>query len=122
MMLCSKIVISIFTSFIIIIVNQKKLNVLSQSGEVGREIVYNIKLRPRPRITIVGQGPTAPAAGAGGCCLVIFLSSIISSPWRAAQYRLKYCSKGQLNPKQPNNHHDVKLPSLKCDLNFQEWL
>ena len=66
MMLCSKIVISIFTSFIIIIVNQKKLNVLSQSGEVGREIVYNIKLRPRPRITIVGQGPTAPAVGAGG--------------------------------------------------------
>ena len=36
--------------------------------------------------TIVGQGPTVLAVGAGGCCLDIFLSSVISllSAWETA--------------------------------------
>ena len=52
----------------------------------------------RPAILIlVGQGPTALAAGAG--CLDIFsLISPISIPspslWETARYRLKYCLKG----------------------------
>ena len=56
----------------------------------------------------VGQGPTALAVGAGGGCLDIFLSSITSflspSLWETARYRLKYCLKGPLSPKQPTNH------------------
>ena len=62
----------------------------------------------RPTIwVIVGQGPIALAVGAGGGCLDIFLSSILyslsPSLWETARYRLKYCLKGPLNPKQPTN-------------------
>ena len=57
---------------------------------------------------IVGQGPIALAVGAGGGCLVIFsliyLFSFLSpSLCETARYRLKYCLKRPLNPKQPTN-------------------
>ena len=56
---------------------------------------------------IVGQGPIVLAVGAGGGVWTFFLSSIffLLSPflWETAQYRLKYCLKGPLNPKQPTN-------------------
>ena len=64
----------------------------------------------RPTIWItVGQGPTALAAGAGGRCLDIFILIYPFSPfspslWETARYRLKYCLKGPLNPKQPTNN------------------
>ena len=60
----------------------------------------------RPTIWItVGQGPTALAVGAGGGCLDIFtliypFSPLSPSLGETAQYRLKYCLKGPLNPKQ----------------------
>ena len=57
---------------------------------------------------IVGQGPVALAVGAGGGCLDIFslicpFSPLSPSLWETARYRLKYCLKGPLNPKQPTN-------------------
>ena len=57
---------------------------------------------------LVGQGPTALAVGAGGGCLDIFtlvyhFSPFSPSLWETARYRLKYCLKGPLNPKQPTN-------------------
>ena len=58
----------------------------------------------RPAIwMIVGQGPPALAIGAGGVCLDIFtlISPLSPSLWWTARYRLKYCLKGLLNPKQP---------------------
>ena len=63
--------------------------------------------RPTSLIT-VGQGPTALAVAAGGGCLNIFtliypFSSLSPSLWETARYRLKYCLKGPLNPKQPTN-------------------
>ena len=63
----------------------------------------------RPTIWItVRQGPTAFAVGAGGGCLDTFIliypfSPLSSSFWETGRYRLKYCLKGPLNPKQPNN-------------------
>ena len=56
----------------------------------------------------VGQGPTVLAVGAGGGCLDIFslvyhFSFLSPSLWETAQYRLKYCLKGPLSPKQPTN-------------------
>ena len=64
----------------------------------------------RPTILItVRQGPIALAIGAGGGGVVwtFLLSSILSllspSLWETARYRLKYCLKGPLNPKQPTN-------------------
>ena len=49
------------------------------------------------------------AVGAGAGCLDIFFShlsflfSFFLSLWETAQYRLKYCLKGPLRPKQPTN-------------------
>ena len=62
----------------------------------------------RPTILItVGQGPTALAVGAGEGCLDIFTLICPFSPllplWETARYRLKYCVKGPLNPRQPTN-------------------
>ena len=65
----------------------------------------------RPTIwIIVGQGPTAPAVGAGWGCLDIFtlicsFSSLSPSLWETARYRLKYCLKGPSNRKQPTNQN-----------------
>ena len=57
---------------------------------------------------IVGQGPIALAVGVDGGCLGIFIllypfSPLFPSLWETARYRLKYCLKGPLNPKQPTN-------------------
>ena len=55
----------------------------------------------------VGQGPIVLAVGAGGGCLDFFLSSIFSLFFlpllETVRYRLKYCLKGPLNPKQSTN-------------------
>ena len=52
----------------------------------------------------VGQGPTALAESAGWVVWTFLFSTILSpSLWETARYRLKYCLKGPLNPKQPTN-------------------
>ena len=56
----------------------------------------------------VGQGPIVLSVGAGGGCLDIFsliyqFSFLCPSLWETARYRLKYCLKGPLSPKQPTN-------------------
>ena len=56
----------------------------------------------------VGQGLTVLAVGADGGCLDIFslvyhFSILSPSLWETARYRLKYCLKGPLSPKQPTN-------------------
>ena len=64
----------------------------------------------RPTIWIsVGQRPTVLAVGAGGGCLDSFtliypFSPLSPSLWETARYRLKYCLKGLLNPKQPTKN------------------
>ena len=63
---------------------------------------------------IVGQGPTVLVVGAGGGCLDIFslvyhFSFLSPSLWETARYRLKYCLKGPLSPKQPTNQHHIFL-------------
>ena len=69
----------------------------------------------RPTILItVGQGPIALAVGAGGGGLDIFtllypFSPLSPSLWETARYRLKYCLKGPLNPKQPTNQPTSRL-------------
>ena len=66
-------------------------------------------------LNTVGQGPSALAVGAGGGCLDIFalicpFSSLSPSLWETARYRLKYCLKGPLNPKQPTNRLAILRP------------
>ena len=76
-------------------------------GRVVRWCWVNFQFRPTIRIT-VGQGSIAFAVGVGGGCLDIFtliypFSPLSPSLWDTARYRLKYCLKGLLNPKQPTN-------------------
>ena len=60
------------------------------------------------KLPVPGQVPTALAVGAGGGCLDLFtliypFSSLSPSLWETVPYRLKYCLKGLVNPKQPTN-------------------
>ena len=66
----------------------------------------------------VGQGPIVLSVGAGGGCLGIFsliyhFSFLSPSLWETARYRLKYCLKGPLNPKQPTNRQCHVPKSLR---------
>ena len=66
----------------------------------------------RPTIYVI-VGPTALAVGAGGGGLDIFtliypFSPLSPSLWETARYRLKYCLKGPLNPKQPTNQNQKR--------------
>ena len=78
-------------------------------------------------------GPTTLAVGAGGCCLDIFslfyhFSFFSPYLWETARYRLKYCLKGPLSPKQPTNQPNYSRPIcrnnavLKQQLHFSEVL
>ena len=79
----------------------------------------------RPTIwMMVGQGPTVLAEGAGGGCLDIFtlvypFSSLSPSLWDTARYRLKYCLKGLLNPKQPTNQPMSHFCHCRPDKNHE---
>ena len=72
-------------------------------------VLGKLPLPGRPTIRIiVRQGLNALAVGAGGGYLDIFTlvylySSLSPSLWETARYRLKYCFKGPLSPKQPTN-------------------
>ena len=86
----------------------------------------------RPTIWITaGQGPTVLAVGVGGGCLDIFtliypFFPLSPSLWETARYRLKYCLKGPLNPKQPTNQSfreanrksQKSFPLVKWQLNI----
>ena len=86
-------------------------------GRVVRRCWVNFQCRGVLLIWIIaGQGPTALAVGAGGGCLDIFslinqFSLLSPSLWETARYRLKYCLKGSLSPKQPTNQH-IKCATL----------
>ena len=75
----------------------------------GAMVLGKLPVPGPPTIWItVGQGPTALAVGAGGGCLDIFtliypFFPLSPSLWETARYRLKYCLKRPLNPKQPTN-------------------
>ena len=72
-------------------------------------VLGKLPVTGRPTIWItIGQGPTALTVGAGGGCLDIFtliypFSPLSPSLWETTRYRLKYCLKGPLNPKQQTN-------------------
>ena len=71
----------------------------------GAMVLGKLPVPGRPTIWMtVGQGPIVLAVGAGGGCLNIFtlfypFSPLSPSLWETARYRLKYCLKGPLNPK-----------------------
>ena len=70
---------------------------------------------------IVGQGPIVLAVDAGWGCLDIFsliyqFSFLSPSLWETARYRLKYCLKGPLSPKQPTKK---VVPAWNDDINLQ---
>ena len=77
----------------------------------GAMVLGKLPVPGRPTILItVGQGPIALAVGAGGGCLDIFtliypFSPLSPSLWETARYRLKYCLKGPLKPRQPTKSY-----------------
>ena len=81
----------------------------SGGGRVVQRCLVNFQCRGVLLTWItVGQGPIVLAVGAGGGCMDIFsliyhLSFLSPSLWETARYRLKYCLKGPLSPKQPTN-------------------
>ena len=81
----------------------------------GAMVLDKLPVPGRPSILItVGQGPLALAVGAGGGGLDIFtliypFSFLSPSLWETARYRLKYCLKGPLSPKQPTNQPKFRL-------------
>ena len=83
--------------------------IIDRGWSGGAMVLGKLPVPGRPAIWItVGQGPTALAVGAGGVGLDIFtlnypFSLLSHSLWETARYRLKYCLKGPLNPKQPTN-------------------
>ena len=87
----------------------------SGGGRVVQWCWVNFRCRGVLLIWIwVGQGPTALAVGAGGGCLDIFtlvyhFSFLSPAVWETAWYRLKYCLKGPLSPKQPTNQPTNQL-------------
>ena len=82
-------------------------------GRVVRWCWVNFQCRGVLLVWItVGQEPTALTVGAGGGCLDIFtliypFSPLSPSLWETVRYRLKYCLKGPLNPKQPTNQQTL---------------
>ena len=85
----------------------------NHGGAGGALVLGKLPAPGRPTIWIrIGQGPTALAVGAGGGCLDIFpldypFSHLSPSLRETARYRLKYCLKGRLNPKQPTNQPTI---------------
>ena len=75
----------------------------------------------RPTIWIID------AVGVGGGCLEIFtllypFSPLSPSLWETARYRLKYCLKGPLNPKQPTNQPRLGIRYRIPGLRLVGWL
>ena len=94
-----------------------KLTRLEVSGGWSRSAMVLGKL-PVPghptNLVIVGQGPTVLAVA---CCLDILsrsyhFSFLSPSLWETASYRLKYCLKELLSPKQPTNQSKYDLLSF----------
>ena len=87
-------------------------------GKLSRRCVLLIWIRE-------GQVPTALAVCAGGvvCTFLSRLSFLFSYylPLRTARYRLKYCLKGPLSPKQPSNQI-VRHPMVFIFLNLFDLL
>ena len=97
-----------------IIVGQGPIVLAVGGGRVVRWCWVNFQRRGVLLIWIVGQGPTALTVGAGGCCSDIFtliypFFPLSPSLWETARYRLQYCLKGPLNPKQPTNHNKWQM-------------
>ena len=73
----------------------------------GAKVLGKLPVPGRPaNLDEVGQGPIALAVGV--VCLDIFslvyhFSFLSPSLWETVRYRLKYCLKRPLSPKQPTN-------------------
>ena len=88
-----------------------KIPSVAEGGRVVRWCWVNFQCRGVLLVWII-VGATALAVGAGGGCLDIFslachFSFLSPSLWETARYRLKYCLKEPLSPKQPTNQPSV---------------
>ena len=95
--------------------NISKLSLLPKDGWMEQWRWVNFQVQGVLLIWIIpGQGPTALAVASGGGCLDIFslifhFSFLSPSLDDGPIYRLKYCLKGLLSPKQPTNQSLLPL-------------
>ena len=85
-----------------------RFTLVQQGWSGGAMVLGKLPVPGRPTIwIIVGQGPAVLAVGAVGVVWTFFLvyhfSSFSLSLWKTVRYRLKYCLKSPLSPKQPTN-------------------
>ena len=80
----------------------------TRGWSVGAMVLGKLSVPGRPTIwMMVGQGPIALVVVRVGGSLDIFTLLylfLLFLPLSGRRYRLKYCRKGPLNPKQPTNH------------------
>ena len=93
--------------YVVYLCGQPDVTEVLMEWSSGAMVVFKhlVPGRPTNLDNIVGQGHTAHAVGAGWGCLdilsLVYHFSLLSpSPWETARYRLKYCLKGPLTPKQ----------------------
>ena len=100
---------------------------ISRGWSGGAMVLGKLPVLGHPTIwMIVGQGPIALAVGADGGCLDIFaliypFSPLSPSLWEMARYRLKYCLKGPINPKQPTNQLNTQWAHNVGTMSTQYW-
>ena len=94
---------------------------------VGGQVVRWAWVIFQCRGMIIGQGLTALVVSAGGGCLDIFTIIYPFSPLspcrlETIRYRLKYCLKRPLNPKQPTNQLRCIATPQKYDSLYRMFL
>ena len=108
---------------------QGNVSAWTRDGRVVRRCWVNFQCWGVLLIWIIeGPGPIVLAVGAGGGCLDIFsliyhFSFLSPSLWETVRYRLKYCLKGPLSPKQPTNQPTAWTKSCEqySIIQVQSW-
>ena len=91
--------------------------VLGWAGRVVRWCWVNFQCRGVLQIGLSRAGAYCACSRCGWGCLDIFtliypFSPLSPSLWETVRYRLKYCLKGSLDPKQPTNQPTMVLGKL----------
>ena len=82
------------------------------------------------KLPVLGRPTNLDYSRAGACCacsgcgwglfghfsLLYHFSFLSPSLWETARYRLKYCLKGPLSPKQPTNPNDDKYKYMYSNI------
>ena len=98
-----------------IVLSERHINLFGGGGSGGAKVLGKLTVPGRPTSLDDSRARAYCACSRCGWGLfehfsLIYLFSFHShSLWETARYRLKYCLKGPLNPKQPTNQQPTNL-------------